>query len=175
MPRARQRVCLEYGQRLDINQLRRDGLMVKDLNGASAGTLLVKYPEIGFTQEIAFTSRSRHYGGRQYYFVCPFTARRCSVLWRFEEGRFACRQAWRNVAYKSQFADATNRCHLMKMKIQRRLSGKDWADLLPPKPKRMRWKTYERWEKRFDLQDAMLDALLLRLFSTKWAHLVDIV
>jgi hypothetical protein len=61
------------------------------------------------------------------------------------------------------------------MKIQRRLSDKEWADLLPPKPKRMRWKTYEHWQKRFDRQDEKLDAMLLRLFQTKWAHLKDIV
>jgi hypothetical protein len=58
-------VCLEDGLKLDINRLRRAGTIPGELNGEVAGTLSVKYPEIGFEQEIAFVSRSRHFGGRQ--------------------------------------------------------------------------------------------------------------
>jgi hypothetical protein len=176
MSRSRQRVPLEAGQKLDINQLRRAGHMPRDLQGASAGSILVEYPAIGFSQEIRFTSRPRHYGGRQFYFECPVTGRRCSVLWRFGAGRFACRQAWRGqVAYTSQFAEPSARCHMAKDRIRRRLGGPDWWDDMPPKPKRMRKATYARWEARYELQERMLDTLLLRLFSTKWAHLKDIV
>ena len=176
MSRSRQRVPLESGQRLDINRLRRDGHMAKDLDGAKAGTLRVRYPTIGFEQQIEFVSRQRHFGGRQFYFVCPVTGRLASVLWKPNGAtRFASRQAWRGqVAYQSQFADRTNRCHLTKAKIQRRLSKDDWSDLLPPRPKRMRHATYAKWETRFDLQDQKLDAMLMRLFLTEWAHLKDI-
>ena len=82
MSRSRSRVPLEAGQRISIDELRRDGLMPRDLNGAKAGTLRVAYPDIGFEQEIVFTSRPRHFGGRQFFFQCPATGRRCSVLWK---------------------------------------------------------------------------------------------
>jgi hypothetical protein len=175
--RPRQRLCLQDGQKLDINALRRDGYMVKDLNGAVAGSLSVKFPQISFAQEINFASRKRHFGGRQFYFECPVTGRLASVLWRPNgASRFASRQAWRGqVAYRSQFADATSRCHLMKMKIQRRLSDNDWADLLPPRPKRMRHATYAKWEARFNLQDQKLDEALLNAFGARWAHLKVLV
>jgi hypothetical protein len=38
----------------------------------------------------------------------------------------------------------------------------------------MRAKTYAKWEARWELQQRMLDAMLMRLFQTKWAHLADI-
>lgn len=175
MPRSRERVCLEAGLKLDMNRLRRAGIIPPALGSQKAGSLRVRYPD--FEQEIQFVSRQRHFGGRQFYFVCPATGRLCSVLWKPPgASRFACRQAWGGqVAYQSQFADTPSRCHLMKARIQKRLSNKDWADLLPPRPKRMRAATYARWQARFDLQDQRLDAMLMRLFQTKWAHIKDIV
>src|ERR1700730_4466749 len=113
MSRPRQRYTLEAGQKLDINALLRSGAMRRPANGEKAGSLRVSYPTIGFEQEINFVSRKRNFGGRQYYFLCPATGRLCSVLWKpAGTKQFACRQAWRNVAYQSQFADATSRCHL---------------------------------------------------------------
>jgi hypothetical protein len=173
MPRPRYRACLEDGQRLDINKLMRDGTVPRALDGAKAGTLRVAYPTIGFEQEIHFTSRPRHFGGRQFFFQCPATGKRCCILWKpLGATRFCSRQAWgRQVAYRTQYAEPSARCHLAKIKIQRRLSDKEWSDLLPPKPKGMRWKTYERMQARLDRQDEKLEALLLGLWATKWAHL----
>lgn len=172
MSRSRQRYPLEAGQKLDINQLRRTGVMSRNLNGASAGSLSVRYPEIDFSQEIQFVSRKRHFGGRQFYFVCPVTGRLASVLWRPSgASRFASRQAFgRGVAYTSQFADATNRCHLARDRIRTKL-GAGWFDDMPPRPKRMRATTYARWEARYDEQEEKLDAMLLRFFRAKWPHL----
>jgi hypothetical protein len=84
--------------------------------------------------------------------------------------RFRSRQAWgRQVAYASQFSDPDNRAHLGKARIKARLI----ADLdpdqwdLPPKPKWMRWSTYNRYVERFDNYEAILDygcaALLAKL------------
>jgi hypothetical protein len=172
--RPQTRVCLETGLKLDINALRRAGTIPPALNGEKTGSLSVKYPEIGFEQEIAFVSRKRHFGGRQYYFVCPATGRLCSVLWKPPGAtRFAPRQAWGNhrVAYRSQFACATSRAHLAKFKIQRRLSDKEWADLLPPRPQRMRQATFSKWETRWELQEKRLDDALLLAWRTKWSLL----
>jgi hypothetical protein len=178
MARPQTRVCLENGLKLDINRLRRAGTIPRELDGEKAGSLSVKYIEIGFEQEIVFVSRSRHFGGRQYYFVCPATGRLCSVLWRPPgASRFACRQAWgsRRVAYRSQFAVPTSRAHLAKFKIQRRLSTEDWADLLPAKPKRMRAVTYARLEARWELQEKRLDDALLLAWRTRWSLLKGMV
>jgi hypothetical protein len=164
-------------QRLDINALIRSGAVPRALNGEKAGTLSVKYPEIGFEQQIRFTSCPRPFGGRQFYFQCPVTGRMASVLWRPNgASRFASRQAWHGqVAYQTQFAEPTSRAHLAKAKIQRRLSDKEWADLLPPRPKRMRAATYARWEARWELQEKKLDDALLWAWRTKWAVLKDMV
>jgi hypothetical protein len=181
MPRPRQRVCLEAGLKLDINKLRRTGIMPRAMQGEKAGSLRVRYPD--FEQEICFTSCLRPYGGRQFYFQCPATGRRCSVLWKPPgASRFACRQAWSGrVAYQSQFMEPTGRAHLAQAKIRAKLCDvggwrepEGWTDL-PPRPKRMRAATYARWEARFDLQDQMLDEALLEAFRTRWSRLNGLV
>lgn len=103
-----------------------------------------------YTQSISLGSQPRHFGGRQWYFVCPFTCRKVSVLWKPSGERdFASRQHWGEL-YVSQCSNWVQRCHLGKARINKRLceiGGFDpleWA--LAPKPKWMRWQTYERAE-----------------------------
>jgi hypothetical protein len=81
---------------------------------------------------------------------------------------FACRQRWgRSVAYASQFLDRDNRAHRGKAKINLRLcsigsfDSDDWD--FPPKPKWMRWRTYNRAEEKFDRYDAVLDEGIIGL------------
>jgi hypothetical protein len=115
----------------------------------------------GEEQTITLTSRARTFGGHQWYFVCPFESRCCSVLWMPSGAtQFRCRQGWgRQVAYSSQFLDPNNRAHRGQAKIKADLiadlNPDEWA--LPPKPKWMRWRTYKRHEKRFDRYEAILD------------------
>ena len=172
MPRARQRVPLEAGPRLDINQLLRSGVMPRPANGEKAGTLRVSYPDIDFEQEITFVSRKRHFGGRQFYFACPATGRLCSVLWKPPGAtRFCCRQAWgRHVGYQTQFSEVSARCHLVMDRIRRRLGAPGQGDM-PPRPKRMREATYARWEARYEAEQEKLDAALLAVWHAKWSHL----
>src|SRR5262249_7056181 len=63
------------------------------------------------------------------------------------------------VAYRSQFLDADNRAHAGQAKIKSRLIGdldpEEWD--LPPKPKWMRWSTYNRHVERYDRYEAILD------------------
>jgi hypothetical protein len=83
------------------------------------------------------------------------------VLWRPPGARkFCSRQAWgRQVAYRSQFQGASDRAYLGKERIKARLIGDldpaEWD--LPPKPRWMRWKTYNRYVERFDGCEEMLD------------------
>jgi hypothetical protein len=66
--------------------------------------------------------------------------------------------------------DRTNHAHRGKGKIKTGLIGDsnpdDWE--LPPKPKWMRWSTYNRYVERFERYDAVLDEGVEEL----WAELV---
>ena len=186
MPRPRQRIRLQEGLRLDINELARRGLIAHgsatsphairwvnsdgevmakgwisaDMRGDTEGSLHIQIGEI--EQTITLATLPRHYGGRQWFFMCPVTNRRASVLWLPRgERRFASKHAWPGrVAYRSQFMTAMDRAYLGMERIKRRLIGdldpQEWH--LPPKPKWMRWKTYRRFVERFEEYEAALDA-----------------
>jgi hypothetical protein len=192
MARPRQRVCLENGLRLDLNRLGRNGfvqpgfktgpipirwtspywgeiasgLISANMEGTYEGWLRIQLGELD--QWIILTPRPCHFGGRQWYFVCPVMNRRASVLWKPPGAtRFCSRQTWgRQVAYSSQFLDRDNRAHRGKAKIKSRLIANldpdEWE--LPSKPKWMRWHTYNRYEEKFDAYEAILDE--------GWAELV---
>jgi hypothetical protein len=187
MPRPRQRVCLQDGLRLDLNRLIRRGSVRP---GARRGPHLIQWTnnytgevvasgEItanlcgqeegwfrfeadGIDQRITLVPRPRHFGGAQWYFICPATNRRASVLWMPPGAeRFCSRQTWgrRVVAYRSQFLGADDRAHAGKAKVKSRLIGNrdpnEWD--LPPKPKWMRWRTYNRYVERYDAYEDILD------------------
>jgi hypothetical protein len=128
-------------------------------------------------QTIFLIPKPRRFGGKQWYFVCPVMNRCCSVLWMPPGAtHFRCRQAWgtRRVAYASQFLNPDNRAHRGKARIKARLIADldpdEWE--LPPKPKWMRWRTYNRLEEKFDRYEEMLErgigpllAKLLEKFS----------
>jgi hypothetical protein len=180
MARPCQRVRLEYGLKLDINRAIRDGLlmpgthtrttirwqghewiMTANLTGAARGYVRV---QIGALDEwIELVARPRHFGGRQWFFVCPYLNQRCMVLWMPPGARtFACRQRWgRQVAYLSQCMGRDDRAHRGQAKIKSRLckiggfSPDEWA--LPPKPKWMRWRTYNLAVEKFDRYESVLD------------------
>jgi len=67
-------------------------------------------------------------------------------------------------AYASQFDTPIDRAHRGKAKINARLEGDcdpdEWE--LPPKPKWMRWHTYDKHVEKFDHYEAQLNALCLR-------------
>jgi hypothetical protein len=196
MPRSRQRVCLEQGLRLDVNRLIRQGLIrpggisgpfliswtnsytgevtasalvTANMLNRQEGRLHIQIGSVG--QTIFLVPRSRRFGGYQWYFICPVMNRCASVLWRPPGAtRFCCRQKWgRQVAYASQFLDADNRAHRGKAKIKKRLIGDcdpdEWD--LPPKPKWMRWSTYNRLVDRYDAYEEILDRGIVELMA-KW-------
>jgi hypothetical protein len=121
-------------------------------------------------QRIILVPKPRHFGGQQWYFMCPVMNRCASVLWRPPgANRFCSRQTWgsRRVAYCSQFLDPDNRAHHGKAKIKKRLIGDcdpdEWE--LPPKPKWMRWHTYNRLVERFDSYEEILGRGIEELIS----------
>jgi hypothetical protein len=194
MPRPRQRACLQDGLKLDLNKLARQGLVRP---GATVGPYFIRWFNTYWDEEIAsgligasmesehegwlriqigsldqtiiLIPRPRHFGGRQWYFVCPVMNRCASVLWKPPgANRFCSRQTWRRqVAYASQFADRDNRAHIGQAKIKSRLIANidpdEWD--LPPKPKWMRWHTYNRYVERFDKYEAILDDGVVELLA----------
>jgi hypothetical protein len=185
VPRPRYRACLQDGLKLDLNLLARRGFIKFGTNiGArgiawrnshqgeiasgvitadmtDAGRAWFRVAIGGFVQQVTLQSRPRHYGGRQWFFKCPATQRLASVLWKPPGARrFLSRPAWgREVAYRSQFQNASDRAYLGKERIKARLIGELDPDKwdLPPKPKWMRWATYNRYVERFDDYERMLD------------------
>ncbi len=185
LPRPRQRVCLQDGLKLDLNRLARKGfikpganiglrgitwtssywgeiatgIITADMSGRQHGWFRIQIGSLD--QWIDLVPRARHFGGRQWYFVCPVKNRLVSVLWKPNGAtRFCSRQTWgRQVAYQSQFNDTTNRAHAGKARIKSRLIANldpdEWD--LSPKPKWMRWKSYNRHEAKFDHYETVLD------------------
>ena len=188
MSRARVRVRLQDGLKLDLNRLARRGFIKFGANiglrgiawtGSHCGEVAhgivsaeMSDPhdtwfrvQIGDSiQRIGLVSRPRHFGGRQWFFLCPATYRLATVLWMPPgANRFCSRHAWgRQVAYASQFLDRDNRAHHGQAKINSRLCsiGKFDPDdsEFPPKPKWMRWKTYNRYEQKFDHYEEILNS-----------------
>jgi hypothetical protein len=196
MGRRGYRARLESGLKLDLNSLARrgtirpgaatgprgiiwthsywgdvaSGVITADLSGTDEGWFRIQI-DGGLDQRIIVVARPRHFGGRQWFFICPYLNQRCMVLWMPPGARhFASRQRWgRQVAYASQFCDRDNRAHRGKAKINAdlcRVGGFDPDDWdFPPKPKWMRWSTYQRAERRFDAYDEMLEEGLAELLT----------
>jgi hypothetical protein len=195
MPRPRRRVRLEGGLKLDINSLARSGFIrpgastgpfvVRWANGYTDEEIANGIITADMTtdeswlrvrigtldQRIKLTSLPRYFGGLQWFFRCPDLNRRCMVLWMPAGARaFACRQRWgRHVAYGSQFLDRDNRAHRGQAKIRSRLcsiGGFDPDEFgFPPKPKWMRWDTYNRALEKFDRYEAVLNAGITELLA----------
>ena len=146
MPRTASRLMLDIGTRLDINNLP-SGTKVADLNPDRRQFLEITWGDRKQPFELA--CEKRHFGGHQWYFVCPRTRRLCTILWRPPGATsFASRQAWGpKVAYACQFRSRQGRLIHRAMQLRTELGGPGWESLAggdPPKPKWMRWRTYER-------------------------------
>jgi hypothetical protein len=95
MARPRQRVCLQDGLKLDLNRLARKGfirhganigvrgitwthsywgeiatgMISADMSGPHEGWFRIQLGSVD--QRIILVPRARHFGGRQWYFMCP--------------------------------------------------------------------------------------------------------
>ena len=186
MSRPRRRDCLQEGLHLNLNDLVRQGSIRKaeqtgfrkikwthpewgevttglvrgDLTGPLEGWLDIEIDDN--VQRIVLRSEPRHFGGRQWYFVCPALGLPVSVVWKPQgASQFRSRQAWGSqVAYMSQFAGEVDRAHLGKAKIANRLFGTNdpASSVLPPKPKGIRSSTYARAVERYANYDSVLQA-----------------
>lgn len=104
-------------------------------------------PPVSIRETLAVEWTLCAHGGARPWFRCPGCGRRCAALYLPPGGeRFRCRRC-HHLAYGSQQVTPDER-HLMAIrKIQSRLVGgmddiSPWW--LPPKPKGMHWRTYDR-------------------------------
>ena len=192
MARERERARLEDGLKLDLNKLLRDGsvkageltrratiwtrisgevvaaaIIEADMRADAPARVTIE--QEGREQCIRLCFAHRHFGGRQWYFLCPDARLRISVLWKPPgAGHFASRQAWgRQVAYGSQFECSRDRTLSAAQRIRHRLGGNEWLSILdafPPKPKGMRWATFEQLQRKCETYEAFSLARL-------WAYL----
>jgi hypothetical protein len=109
----------------------------------------------GLDQTIDLIAQQRQFGGVQWYFQCPVLGLRASVLWKPPGAeKFCSRQSWgKQVAYQTQFVGQAGRAQIGTERTRSRLGSDkkhpvDWQ-LLPPKPKWMRWPTYESHIERY--------------------------
>lgn len=147
--------------------------LTADLTAPTAGLLKVEMDN--FQQWIDLRTQSRHFGGRQWYFECPETGRLVTSLWLPNGARrFASRHAWpRQVAYGSQFKTPYDRAISGAFRIRQRLDKTgiyhSIGDFVPPKPKRMHWRTFEKLLEKLESYETITEAhtafLMNRLFK----------
>jgi hypothetical protein len=93
---------------------------------------------------VQLTTTTPRFGGLRWWFICPLTGRRAAKL-HLPNGavRFACRQAYR-LAYRSQRESKMDRSHDRQRRRYRKLGAdyRQFNELVPPRPKWMRHKTY---------------------------------
>jgi hypothetical protein len=188
MSKPRRRVCLEDGLMLNLNKLIGGGFAPSEGSprsaiirwtgssgqGAFSGLVTItkeseeraalRVEVRNVHQELDLIAQPRRFGGVQWYFKCPVTEQRCLVVWMPPGAtRFCSRQAWgKQVAYSSQFESPFSRAVGAREKVKSRLIGdlnrRDWQ--LPPKPKWMRWNTYERLAQKYSHYEGILDQIM---------------
>lgn len=88
-------------------------------------------------------------GGRSVrpYWVCPLTGKNAGVLYYGFHG-FACRQYY-NLPYWNQTQSRSNRTSAAAHAIREKLGCPGGLHLPLVKPKGMRWKTFEKWQEKY--------------------------
>lgn len=126
------------------------------------GVLTLRFKASGesTTQRISLMSRPCRFGGRRWFAICPRTGRPVSKLHTCGGVHFLSRQA-RGAAYASQKECPLDRLIRGRNRVLRKLKSDD-VDY-QPKPKWMRWGTYERLQDELvDLDNAWAAGILAR-------------
>ena len=94
---------------------------------------------------VGFTFTATRFAGRRPWFSCPSCGQACRILYGTQSLR--CRKC-RNLKYQSQYEAPAFRLLDRASKIRRRLGPAGASgEPLPPKPRRMCWRTYRRLER----------------------------
>jgi hypothetical protein len=101
------------------------------------------------------------FGGRRWWFVCPRTGRRTAKLY-LPNGAFtfASRESY-GLAYRSQRETAHDRALRRAFKLRSKLGSDGGIGDYIPKPKWMRWSTYDRKLQKVAAAEEVVDVHLL--------------
>lgn len=117
-------VCLDETKQISVSYLKSMGFLCRDVkvvstvnwsrDGEPSGSITVeanlseRYVELRYLCDgtpiscrVRLESVKRHFGGREWYFVCPITERRCKKLYLID-GTFLSRYACPSAMYRSQ-------------------------------------------------------------------------
>jgi hypothetical protein len=135
--------------------------------GQESGRMRLKYTTTRWDGErresdywIELETTSQPFGGRRWWFVCPRTGRRVAKLY-LPNGAFtfASRQAHR-LAYRSQRETPYDRALRRAFKLQSKLGADCGIGDHIPKPKWMRWQTYDRYLEQMARAEQIIDGHL---------------
>jgi hypothetical protein len=142
--RPRTRASVEQYRVFDIGELDRDHLSSTDQTWIMVQVRDADGNWQTVQQFIHIARRPRHFGGAQAYFRCSRCDRAALKLCQPGCGFYRCRRCLR-LAYPSEREDAVGRAFRAAGKIKGRLGrDPDYFAPFPPKPRDMRWRTYER-------------------------------
>jgi hypothetical protein len=100
------------------------------------------------------------FGGRRWWFICPRTGRRVAKLYLPNGATtFASRQAYR-LAYRSQRETPYDRALRRAFKLHAKLGADGGIGDHIPKPKWMRWRTYDRHLEQIASAEEVIDGHL---------------
>lgn len=97
--------------RVDLSDIERGGVMA----------IIADLPDGAIKQHVAIELVPSPFGGHRCFFICPFTARRCEVIY-YAGGRFGSREAQR-LSYAVQGMNETSRARRKTAKLRSRLRG----------------------------------------------------
>jgi hypothetical protein len=123
--------------------------------------------KIEIDDKVYLATTRPHFGGLRWWFMCPRLIRKVRKLYLPLGGRhFWSRRAY-ELAYASQGETVYDRARRRARKLTLKLGGDPDDDTYPCKPKRMRWKTYDRLMEKLVAADRVADEPLL-LFAARW-------
>jgi hypothetical protein len=94
---------------------------------------------------VLLTATRPPFGGLRWWFVCPRTGRRAQKLFLPLGGRHFWSRDGYQLGYACQRETKTDRRFRKARKFKRSLGGDgEYGNPIPPKPKGMHWRTYER-------------------------------
>lgn len=94
---------------------------LSDIERGGGATITGDMPGSAINQHVAIEMAPSQFGGHRCYFICPFTARRCEVLY-YAGGWFGSREAQR-LSYTVQGMNDLSRARRKAAKLRSRLCG----------------------------------------------------
>ena len=164
---------VEHMLEIDIARLRRNGLTPVGSSGVIIWSRSTVRVSVGYvlqdgglrlhydhtrrggepqriTEIISIVRTPTQFGGERHWFECPGCSGRCRLI--YGGSHFRCRQC-HGARHQSQYESQPSRISRRRWQIRRkleRLGGRPWPcgldEGFPPKPRRMRWKTYRHLE-----------------------------